>query len=125
MKFWTAHIRQGHPPVLVRESFAYGALFLGPFWLAAQRAWVPAALSLAAGVLVVALVPAGTAAVIMLALAVWLGLSGHDLVRWSIEHRGFTLAQVIAATGESEALSVFLARRPDLAGSFLPPQAAR
>ena len=28
--------------LLVREGFAWGALFLGPFWLAAHRAWIAA-----------------------------------------------------------------------------------
>ena len=35
------------------------------------------------------------------------------------------LAQVVAARDEAEALARLLDRRPDLAGSFLPPQAAR
>ena len=65
------------------------------------------------------------AVVTMFALAILLGLSGQDFRRWSMDHRGFTLAQVIAARSEPDALGVLLARRPDLAGSFLPPGATR
>ena len=54
-----------------------------------------------------------------------LGLSGHDLRRWSLDHRGYLLAQVVAARSEMEALARLLDRRPDLKGSFLPPEAAR
>jgi len=125
MRFWTAHVRQGHAPALVREGFSWGALIFGPLWLAAHRAWIAFALSLAAAILILAVAHGPIAVVLMLALAVVLGLSGHDLRRWSIEHRGFMLVQVVAAPSEHEALAVLLTRRPDLTGSFLPPRAAR
>jgi hypothetical protein len=59
------------------------------------------------------------------ALTLLLGLSGHDFRRWSLDHRGYLLAQVIAARDEMDALRLLLTRRPDLKGSFLPPEAAR
>jgi len=111
--------------VLVREGFSWGAFLLGPLWLAMHRAWIPAALVLAGGILIVVLLPFGVAAVTMSALAVVLGLSGQDCRRWSMDRRGFMLSQVIAARSEPEALGVLLTRRPDLVGSFLPPRAAR
>lgn len=125
MTFWTAHIRSDRPPSLIREGFSWGALLFGPVWLAAHRAWIPAAFALAAAVLILVLAPPGEAALLMPALAVVLGLSGHDLRRWSMTHRGFVLSQVVAARSETEALGVLLSRRPDLAGSFLPPGTAR
>ena len=124
MRFWTGHLRPGTRPVLVREGFAWGALLFGPLWLAAHRAWIPAALSLAAGILILALAAGPAATALMLALAVWLGLSGHDLRRWSMRQRGFTLFQIVAARNETDALVRLLERRPDLASSFLPPGAA-
>jgi hypothetical protein len=125
LRFWTAHIRQGSQPVLVREGFAWGALLFGPLWLAAYRAWVPAALSLAGFVLIRFLAPDAIAVVLTAGLMLLLGLSGHDLRRWSLDHRGFLLAQVIAAHNEFGALERLLTRRPDLGGSFLPPETAR
>jgi hypothetical protein len=97
----------------------------GPLWLAGHRAWIPAALALAGGILIVILLPLAVAIITMFALAILLGLSGQDFRRWSMDHRGFTLTQVIAARSEPEALSVLLARRPDLVGRFLPLGATR
>jgi hypothetical protein len=124
VKFWTGHVRSGTAPVLVREGFAWGAFLFGPLWLALHRAWVPAALALAAGIVILALTPGAMATALMLALALWLGASGHDLRRWSMRLRGFTLFQVIAARDETDAFARLLERRPDLVGSFLPPSEA-
>jgi Protein of unknown function (DUF2628) len=124
VRFWTGHMRSGTAPVLVREGFAWGAFLFGPLWLAVHRAWVPAALTLAAGILILALTPGAMATALMLALAVWLGTAGHDLRRWSMRLRGFTLFQVIAARDETDAFARLLERRPDLTGSFLPPGGA-
>lgn len=125
MIFWTAHIRQGEPPVLVREGFSWGAFCFGPIWLAAHRAWVPAALALAVGILIPVLLPSGDAVLAMVGLAVLLGLSGQDLRRWSMQQHGFRFTQVVTAPSDYDALGILLARRPELAGSFLPPGAAR
>jgi hypothetical protein len=125
VRFWTAHVRAGAAPVLVREGFSWGCLIFGPLWLAAHRAWVAAVLVLAATVLILALTRDATTIALLAGLIVLLGLHGHDLHRWSLDRRGFLLAQVLAAHNESEALARLLNRRPDLAGSFLPPEAAR
>jgi hypothetical protein len=125
VNFYTAHIRSGTPPVLVRDGFSWGALFFGPLWLAAHRAWIAAALSLAAFVLIIVLTEGGVAAALLIALAILLGVSGHDLRRWSLDHRGYLLSQVVAARDELEATARLLERRPDLKGSYMPPQEAR
>ena len=125
MKFWTAHIRASAAPVLVREGFSWAALLFGPLWLAAHRVWIPAALAVAAAVLIVLSLRGDVAGWVLIALVLLLGLSGHDLRRWSLDHRGYLQTQVIAARNETEALQRLLERRPDLAGSFMPPQSAR
>jgi hypothetical protein len=111
--------------VLVPEGFAWGALLTGPLWLASHRVWVLAALVLAAVILILALTSGPSTAALLLTLAIWLGLSGQDLRRWSMRHRGFILCAVLAARHESDALATLLERRPDLAARFLPPGAAR
>ena len=121
MRFWTAHVRPGAPPVLVREGFSWGALIFGPLWLLAHRVWIPAVLVLAAASLIVVLTSEGIAAALMMSLIVFLGLSGQDLRRCSLDHRGYLLAQVVSGRGEIDALATLLERRPDLHGSFLPP----
>ncbi|HTI80045.1 MAG TPA: DUF2628 domain-containing protein [Acetobacteraceae bacterium] len=125
MKFWSAHVRTGTPPVLVREGFSWGALFFGPIWLALHRAWIPAAISLAAFVIIGFTTHDIVQAALLVALIVLLGLSGYDLRRWSLDQRGFLLAQVVTGRSELEALTHLLERRPDLKGSFMPPESAR
>jgi hypothetical protein len=124
LKFWTAHVRQDAAPVLVREGFSWGALFFGPLWLAVHRAWIAAILAVVADVLILSLATDGISAVLMAGLVLLLGLSGQDLRRWSLDRRGYLLAQVIAAHNELGALERLLTRRPDLTGRFLPPETA-
>ena len=125
MRFYTAHIRSGAAPVLVREGFSWGALFFGPLWLAVHRVWIPAVVSLAGFVMIFVLTDGRMAAALLIALVVLIGLSGHDLRRWSLDHRGYVLSQVVTARDELEALAQLLERRPDLKGSYLLPQDAR
>jgi hypothetical protein len=123
--FWTAHIRAGATPVLVREGFSWGAFCFGPVWLAVHRAWIAAALTLVAVVLIVVLARDGVLAALLATLTVLLGLSGHDLRRWSLDYRGYLLTQIVMARHETAALERLLERRPDLWGSYLPPGTAR
>jgi hypothetical protein len=111
--------------VLVREGFSWGALIFGPLWLLAHRVWLPAVVTLAAAILILVLTRDDITAVLLIALVVMLGLSGQDLRRWSLDHRGYLLAQVVSGRGETDALATLLERRPDLHGSFLPPETAR
>jgi hypothetical protein len=125
MKFWTAHLRRDTAPVLIPEAFSIGALVFGPLWLALHQAWIPAALSLTAAILIAALAPEPIDLVLSAALALLLGLSGHDLRRWSMERRGYLLGHVLAAPSEPEALARLFTYRPDLTGHFLPAREAR
>ncbi len=118
MKLYSAHLKADAEPLLVREGFSWGALLFGPFWLAAHRAWIAAAISLAAYILIAALLPQPLRLVLAVTLAVLLGLTGHDLRRWTAERRGYLLVHVVAARGAEEALLRLLTYRPDLAGRF-------
>jgi hypothetical protein len=105
--------------VLVREGFSFGAALFGPFWLALHRAWVPAALALAAWLAVNALTSGDAAPVLDAGLVVLQGLFGNDLRRWSLGRRGFTLAEVVAARNTETAFARLLDRRRDLADRLL------
>lgn len=120
MNFYSAHLKAGAAPVLVREGFCWAAFLLGPLWLAAHRSWIPAALSLAAYVLVAVLAPPGPRAIIALGLCWLMGLCGHDLHRWSLALRGYKMPQIIAARDSDEALHRLLLRAPDAAAAFRP-----
>ena len=113
------HLRDDAAPVLVREGFAPGAALFGPFWLALRRAWVPAALALAAWLAVGGLTSGGTALVLGAGLILLQGLFGNDLRRWSLARRRFTLVEVVAARNADTALARLLDRRRDLADRLL------
>ena len=107
MRLFTAHTRAGEAPVLVKEGFSWGALLFGPFWLFWQRAWIAGVLALCAWI-AASLVPVPFSGVLLLGLAWLLAASGTDLVRWSLERRGFLLAHVIAAANEDAAFARLL-----------------
>ena len=94
MKIYTALLKADAEPVLVREGFSWGALILGPFWLAAHRAWIAAAISLAAVRADRRPRAAPASGVLAAALAVILGLTGNDLRRWALDNRGYLLVHV-------------------------------
>ena len=114
MKIWTAHEKPHASPVLVREGFAWGALAFGPFWLAAHRAWIPAAGSLFIEFAIFATTRLPASAVLTAGLALVLGFSGHDLVRWSMARRGFQETAIVTGANEDEARSRLFGARPDL-----------
>jgi hypothetical protein len=120
VRVWTAHVRPGSEPVLVREAFSWGAFFFGWLWRLVHRAWIPALVLLALGIVIALLTGDGTRLLLLGALAVLQGLFGNDLWRWSLERRGYTLAHVVAAADSDSALLRLLQRRPDLAEALAP-----
>jgi hypothetical protein len=123
VKIYSALLKADAEPVLVKEGFAWGALILGPVWLVAHRSWTAAAISLAAYVLIVAVVPWPGAGILAVGVALVLGLTGHDLRRGSLEHRGYLLTHVLAAADLDEAWLRLLTYRPDLATRLRPEPA--
>jgi len=124
VKVWTAHEKPGAAPVLVREGFSIGALIFGPLWLAAHRAWLPAVLSLLLSLLVLLLTHPAISTILMLGLMLLQGLSGHDLVRWSVARRGYLESNVVTGRNEDEAWLRLLDSRPDLAERSMTAEAA-
>ena len=114
MKTWTVHTKAGRTPELLPEGFSLTAMVLGPVWLLAQRAWVPAVLLGCAQVAGHLLVPGAYGLVVSLGLAWICGVFGRDWVRWSLERRGFLMAHVVAARDEDAAFARLMAARPDL-----------
>ena len=120
MKFYSTHLKAHEEPVLIPESFSWGALILGPIWLAAHKAWIAAAISLAVYVLIASLLNPNAVPVLLAGVALLLGLIGNDLRRWSLERRGYVMTNVFAARNQLEALRSLLEARPDLADRFRP-----
>lgn len=123
MKIYTALLKADAEPVLIKEGFSWGALLLGPLWLAAHRTWIAAGLSLAAYVLVALLVPRPARTILLLAIACLHGIFGNDLRRWALEACGFLLLHVLAAVDQEAALRRLLNDRPDLGARFRPDAA--
>jgi hypothetical protein len=120
VKLYAALLKADAEPVLVREGFSWGALILGPFWLAAHRAWIAAAISLAAYILILVLATEPVGAILAAGLALILGLNGHDLRRWALENRGYLLVHVLAAANQDDAFARLLTHRPDLGNRYRP-----
>ncbi|MFL5282184.1 MAG: DUF2628 domain-containing protein [Rhodopila sp.] len=120
MRLYSAHLKGNAEPILVSESFSWGALIFGPLWLAVHRAWVAAALSFAAFVFITALVPEPASTVLSIGLAVILGLIGHDLYSWALEHRGYVLVHILVGRNSEEAWMRLVEHRPDLADHYRP-----
>jgi len=120
VRIYTAHLREGRPPVLVREGFSWGAALFGPLWLALHRAWIGCALALAIGIVLATLGRGADARVLWLGFAWLLGLFGRDLQRWSLARRRYALAHVLAARDADAAFARLLAARPDIVPAGLP-----
>jgi hypothetical protein len=114
VKIWTAHEKPHASPILLREGFSFGALIFGPIWLAVHRAWLPAAAATLLTILILALTRPPASGILILGLAVLQGLTGRDLVRWSIARRGYLEANVVTGRNHDEAQARLLAERPDL-----------
>ena len=124
MKVFTVHTRPAMPPVLVREGFSWGAAFFQPVWFALHGAWVVAAIDVALLIADARFAPRGWASPVGWTLAAACGLFGRDLLRWSLDQRGFRLAQVVTAPDRDTALGRVLDRRPDMVALALGRAAA-
>jgi len=120
MAIFTVHIpaaRAGEAPsaekiVLLRDGFSLPAMLLGPFWLAWNRAWIPAigwtsllALIVLAGVKLGA--SSETLSLANTALALLLGFEGSRLVAWSLARRHYNESAVIIGESADEAEEIF------------------
>ena len=122
LKIYTVLVKAGREPVLMSEGFAWGAFFLGPLWLAAHRAWIAAAISLAAYVLIAVLAPrrSGSDPDRRAALFFWVFMA-MTCARWALEHRGYTLLHVRRlANGGTRPWMRLMTHRPDLAARYRP-----
>ena len=114
MRSYTAHLRDGRAPVLIREGWSWGAALFGPLWLLVERSWIPLLLEAASLGLAEALLPDRFWAAALAGLFLFNGLLGRDLARWSLERRGYALGSVVLATDRDAALLRLFAARPEL-----------
>lgn len=136
MRSWTLHLPPGaalprpgsvpstepaevpaRPPLLLPERFSVWAFLFGPFWLFRHRCWLAglAALALAVGA---AFLPDPWGAPVSIGLQILLGLHGHDLRRWTLARRGWTLARVVLGADEDAAVARAVTQEPRLVPMF-------
>lgn len=107
------HVRPGRPAILVREGFAWGALFLGPLWLLGHRAWVAAVLATLA-LLGSLAAPPFLRPVLCPAVLLACGVLGHDALRGALRGAGYRLHHVVAAPDRDAAFLRLLDAVPGL-----------
>jgi hypothetical protein len=117
---YTSHVKAGHPPVMVREGFCWSAAVFGWIWLLFHRAWVPAALLFATGLLVLRLDVYLSNLAPALALFLLQGVFGRDLWRWSLHLSGYRPGPPVAAADADGALARLLIERADLLSELYP-----
>ena len=101
--------------VFLRDGFSTPAFLLGPAWLLWKQAWLPAAavVTLLSLLPILAKIPGASALLpgfLGMALAVWLGFEGREILGWSLRRRGYVESDVVVAENEEEAEAVYFAR---------------
>ena len=115
MRVFTTYLREDRAPVMVCEGFSFSAFVFGWIYLLWHRAWIPAALNVAAALIVFALTNRTGSLAPVFGLLVLQGLFGRDLRRWSLERSGFVAGPILAAPDEDIALARLFTMRSDLA----------
>jgi hypothetical protein len=126
MRVFTAHqppvaAARAEGPLLLRDSFAWGACLFGGFWLLLHRLWFEALAWLGVALLALILLPGWALAPVALATALLLGWHGQDLRRAALTRRGWTMTDIVAARDADAALARLLDARPDLVRGPVAP----
>jgi hypothetical protein len=120
MRSYTIHHRagtNGDDVVVIKEGFSWGAFVFNFLWALWHRLWLA---SLALLVVMLAIDAAADflgvnqvlAAVIELAVSLWVGFNANDWQRRALERRGYALGAVIAAPNADAALRRFVDLAP-------------
>lgn len=126
MAIYTVHVPDNAPDaltraertVLLREGFSWRAFVFGLFYLLWHRlllgagVWVVLLVVLAALVHLLGL-PVAAAVVLAGLMHLYLGIEGRDLLRWGLGRRGYTMRDLVSASGLSAAEAAFFTRQPD------------
>ena len=81
--------RNAEDAIFVPDAFSWGGFILTGFWVLWNRMWIVSAI-------VIAILFVGTALpptlqfLVNVAVSVFLGLYGHDLLGWSLARRGYS-----------------------------------
>lgn len=118
MRIYTVHLPPpvsgaGRETLVIREGFNFWAFLFGGVWALANRMWLAGIAllalqgALAAAIRYWALTDLGEA-VVLIAVAVWIGASANDWRRRHLARKGWKEAAVIAAGDRDAALRRYL-----------------
>lgn len=111
--------------VFVKEGFTIWGFLFGPFWLLYNRAWLAALLTVGAIAVLTALLDAAgigkTAAIVNILVSLIIGFEGNDILRWSLERKGYAFLTSVAGRNRLECERRFFdAWLPRVASSGAP-----
>lgn len=126
MSLYTVHVpdaapdamTRGERTVLLREGFSLTAFVFGLLYLLWHRLWIAAAVWI---VLLLALLafatvihpPQGALVALAGLMHLYLGIEGRDLLRSSLARRGYTMRDLVSASGMEAAEAQFFTRQPE------------
>ncbi|MCW9032883.1 MAG: DUF2628 domain-containing protein [Rhodospirillales bacterium] len=128
MKVFTVHYRRllGKEPdlVLVKEGFSWPAFIFSLFWALWNQLWLVSLGLIGIQVLLNLILNTlnfgyGVQTAFSVALALFIGVFGNDLRRWTLKNRcGFDELGVVTGEKISDGEQRFLANRPDVLMEF-------
>ncbi|MBI1868148.1 MAG: DUF2628 domain-containing protein [Methylocystis sp.] len=120
MAVYTVHLPKGsngeaasaEQIVFLRDGFSMSAFVFGPLWLAWNRAWLAASLSLLALILLTAAgsrleLPSAAISVAGIAVSLAFALEGSRLVAWTLARRGYVESAVVVGENLDEVEEAF------------------
>ncbi len=94
--------------VFVKEGFTIWGFLFGPFWLLYNRLWLEFIVALlvtggiAAGLVEYGLKQQAAASIADLLLVLIIGFEGNDLIRWSLQRKGYAFIASVAGRNRLE-----------------------
>lgn len=120
MRVWTVQVRPpagGKPPrmTMLRDGFAFWAFVAPVLWFLFHRCFALAGLTLAAMLLMGALLPPAAVGLLTLGLQVFIGFEARHLQAWWLGLRGWRTEAVVMGRDAEAAFLTLASGRPDLA----------
>ena len=111
--------RNAQDAIFVPDAFSWGGFILTGFWVLWNRMWI-AGIAVMAVLLLGTVLPPALQFLVNVAVSVFLGLHGNDLLGWSLARRGFSEIGLSAGSTSEEAELRFYANGADVPSAPSP-----
>ena len=111
--------RNAEDAIFVPDTFCWGGFILTGFWVLWNRMWIVSSIVMAVLLLGTVLPPA-LQFLVNVAVSVFLGLHGNDLLGWSLTRRGLSEIGLSAGSTLEDAELRFYADNADVPSTHLP-----